>query len=257
MSNNMRHRKEEPKQKIFAVDSAQILEIGDFTFLNADDVRAASDYTWDTDLETTQRSFTKVFAGVAGDQSEAGKTDEVAIETSGIVEMECASATFEVGDLVGLAKATGDNLEDQKVVAVASHDLAIGKVTKRYSSNTTTVYLEIFPRLSQSLMTSDQIIEEIENNTFGLFGLNNFFVTSYTAVSDDATAGLAKIDTGFGIAPDGFLVNVLRSGVDVKSDAIVTTLSGGDLGKIQIADGASTYAVTTGDIIYITSWIKA
>lgn len=343
MSNEMRHRKEEPKQKMFAVDSAQVIEIGDFTWLNTDDVRAASDYTWDSDLATTQRSFVKLCAGVSGDQSESGDTDEVAIETGGIVEMDCAAAQFEISDLVGLAKALGNNLEDQKVVAVASHDLAIGKVTQRYTTNTTTVYLEIFPRISQSLMTSDQIIDEINNNTgFGAvmdtdfalstgfmrkvstgvyiahksnlaaavaptvtddsdsdysvgsvwanttadevyvcidasvgaavwnvlvtaaekaklvnLGVDKLFVENYTAVAGDDTTGYYDCDTGFGVAPDGWNVQVYRAGVDVKNDAIITALGGGDAGKIRVADGGATYAVTANDVIMLMAWDKS
>lgn len=324
MSNNMRHRREQPKQKMFAVDSAQVIEIGDFLWQSTDDVRAASDYVWDTDIATTQRSFIKLFAGVAGDKSDSGDTDDIAVETAGIVEMTCEAAQFEVGDLVGIAKASGNELEDQKIVAVASHDLAIGKVIQRHSSNTTTVLIEIFPRISQTFcgsinnkdidgdegyvkrlvagtyitVKSNQtaVVDPTVNddisagyvpgsswanvvlfkmfacvtNTLGAaiwleiltgvnwakLGINKSFVANYTVINADDVAGLTKIDTGFAATPDGWLVNILRAGVEVKTDAVVTALGGGDLGKIQVADGAATYALTVGDVIYMTAWDK-
>ena len=77
------------------------------------------------------------------------------------------------------------------------------------------------------------------------------FIASYTCIGDDDTAGYKDIDTGFGSAPEFFTVQILRAGVDVKADAIVTALGGGDAGKIRIADGSATYACTAGDVIML------
>lgn len=67
---------------------------------------------------------------------------------------------------------------------------------------------------------------------------------TYTAVAGDATANEAVIDTGLD-AITSFNVQVFRAGVNVMEDAIVTKTGG----ELKVADGASTYAVTAGDVI--------
>lgn len=356
MGDVMRHRREAAMHRYFAVDSAQVIEIGDLCWLNTDDVRAASDFTWDTSLAVTQRAFALVFAGCAADRSQSGETDDVAIETAGVKEFTCASATFEQGDLVGVAKASGNALEDQKVIAVASRDLAIGKVAKRYSSATTTVLVEIFPPVNRDSLTSEQIIDMIENDVAGgivldsdfssdegfmrkisdgtygthksnlsaavapsavddsddgysvgsvwidtttgkiyqcvdssvgtavwneltddqtgveitallealagtnklkalaiqgISGVDKLFVGSATADATDGTNNYVEVDTGFGAAPDGALVMILRAGVNILEDGIITLEAGG---TVKIADGAATYVVTDGDVVYVLAW---
>jgi hypothetical protein len=70
---------------------------------------------------------------------------------------------------------------------------------------------------------------------------------TYTADGDDDTANAATIDTGKSTATV-FIVQVYRAGVMVMEDAAVSMASG----VITVADGAATYAVTTGDVI---NWI--
>ena len=77
------------------------------------------------------------------------------------------------------------------------------------------------------------------------------FVASYTCVSGDDTAGYHDFDTAWGSAPEFFTVDILRAGVDVKADAIVTALGGGDAGKIRVADGGITYVMTAGDVVML------
>ena len=68
---------------------------------------------------------------------------------------------------------------------------------------------------------------------------------SHTVTADEATANQAVLSEPEALSITGALVQILRSGVDVKSDAIVT-FSGGDM---TVADGASTYDMTAGDVI--------
>jgi len=133
------------------VDSAVAVEIADLVYLDTDDVKSAgydadADGTgelWNTNIATTQEAFHDVFLGVSSQRSRVGDTKDVRVSTRGVFEFSCDAATFEIGDLVGPAKTSGNNLENQKVVAVATPNLAIGRVAKRYGSNTTTVYVEI------------------------------------------------------------------------------------------------------------------
>lgn len=69
---------------------------------------------------------------------------------------------------------------------------------------------------------------------------------SYTALAADDTAGTVDIDLGLTtiVAP---IVQILRAGVDVTDDAVITWAAG----TVTVADGAVTYALTAGDVINI------
>lgn len=90
-------------------------------------------FTWDTDLATTQAALALVFLGMATGRSRLGVTDtrdlKVLVNMDGTLEMEAVSATYEVGQYVGCAKAAGNALL-QKVTAVATKSLAIGIVVE-------------------------------------------------------------------------------------------------------------------------------
>lgn len=140
----MRQHYGETNPVVAAVDSGTEIEIGDMVFLDTDDAKPASTSAlWDTDLETTQEAFHDEFLGVACQRSRSGDTTGVRVATSGVFEFDCAAATFELGALVGPAKASGNTLENGKVVAVDTANLAIGRVAKRYGSNTTKVLVRI------------------------------------------------------------------------------------------------------------------
>jgi len=147
----MRNHYGETNPVVAAVDSTTELEIGDLVYQDTDDAKPAGydandDGTgdlWDTNIATTQEAFHDVFLGVCMQKSRSGDTNDVRVATSGYFEFDCAAATFELGDLVGPAKTGGNNLENGKVVAVATENLAIGRVAKRYGSNTTKVRVKV------------------------------------------------------------------------------------------------------------------
>jgi hypothetical protein len=70
----------------------------------------------------------------------------------------------------------------------------------------------------------------------------------YEAIADDDTAGTKTIATGL-TTIGYFSVTILRSGVQVFSDQVVS-VSGGN---IIVADGGATYVITAGDKIYWTA----
>lgn len=104
----------------------------------------ASDEPWDTNLATTQETFVDKFLGCAAQRGLSAETDPLRINTRGVHEFDCASAAFALGALVGPAKQSGNLLEDQKVVAVATVDLAIGRVAKAEPAAVTKVLVEVF-----------------------------------------------------------------------------------------------------------------
>lgn len=144
MSNTMRWRWGETNPVRAAVDSAREIEIGDLIWLDTDDVKPAEDQS-DAGLESlNQAEFSSNFAGVAMQQSRNGDTDDIRVATTGVFAFECPSATFEVGDLVGIDEAAGGTkLENQQVVGVSTGDLAIGVVVQREATAVTEVLLAI------------------------------------------------------------------------------------------------------------------
>lgn len=70
---------------------------------------------------------------------------------------------------------------------------------------------------------------------------------SYTMVAGDDTAGLTDIATGLSTITS-FIIQILRSTVPIASDQKYTATGG----TLRVADGASTYACTAGDVV---KWI--
>lgn len=147
MSNIHRFRHADYKRvKSYAVDSAQVIEVGDMLYQEVDDVRAAGQLTYGATLAATQAQFKKQFVGIAMSASATGETDPVQVAKAGTFEMDCAAAQFEVGDLVNADDNAGATaLVDQQVIAVGENGQGIARVAKRYSANTTRVLVEIFP----------------------------------------------------------------------------------------------------------------
>lgn len=131
------------------------IEIGDLVFVAnattdvdggvgvAGKVYPASSRAWNLDLATTQADFHLEFLGVAQQAYSAAlpnavgvRDGKVRVATSGVFEFNTDSASYAVGDLVGPAKDTGNDLMDQKVAAVATESLAIGRVVEATSSQT-------------------------------------------------------------------------------------------------------------------------
>ena len=144
MSDKMRWRHGDTEPFQGAVDSANVVEIGDLVYLETDDLRGADDLTYLSSLALTQEAFHDKFAGVAMARSRNGDTDEIRVAAGAVYEFDCASATFEVGDLVGPDdNAGGTALTPQQVIAVATVNLAIGRVAERVASAATKVRVRI------------------------------------------------------------------------------------------------------------------
>lgn len=124
---------------MFAVDSGQVIAVGDAVMMVTDDVRRASTQADGGALATNQESFHDVFAGFALEASLSGSTTPIAVATAGLVEMDCASASHEVGDLIGMSEnVAGDALLNTTGIKVAagSPQLAIGRCAERSTTST-------------------------------------------------------------------------------------------------------------------------
>jgi len=122
---------------------AQTVSIGDMVGLASNTLEKASDTAWNSTIDGTQEDFHDIFLGVSEQASAATADDDIRVSTGGVFEFTCESASFNVGDLVGPAKASGNALEDQKVVSVATANLATGRVVYKTTTDTT-VLVKIF-----------------------------------------------------------------------------------------------------------------
>lgn len=110
-----------------AVDSATAIEAGDALYLDTDDAKPASAFTWSSDLATTQANFANVFLGIAqaDHPANSGAVTNFPVDISplAVYEMDCASQTHEVGETLSMDKASGNALLPrtlEKAVAASS-----------------------------------------------------------------------------------------------------------------------------------------
>lgn len=114
----------------YPVASATLIAIGDNLFYDgtANEVKPLSDFTWNTNLATTQGDLKGSYAGVALSRSQAAETADIRVAMRGTATFDCASASFNPDEFVGADdNATPDGLENQKVIGVANAGLSIGK----------------------------------------------------------------------------------------------------------------------------------
>jgi Uncharacterized conserved protein (DUF2190) len=123
------------------------IEIGDLVAQDSSgNVTPASLTTWTTDLPTTQGAFHASFLGVAMQRSAGSDNGSIRVATTGVFEMQCAAATFELGDLVAPAKDTGNALQTQSIAAVGTgnESKAIGRIAGRVNPAGTIALVSIF-----------------------------------------------------------------------------------------------------------------
>jgi hypothetical protein len=140
MANRLRFRNGQVHLHKLRVDSGTVLEAGDLVYLDSDDVKPASDFTWTSDLATTQSAFAASFLGVTHQQSASGDTDDVSVDLSphSVYEFDVNSATYEVGDELS-PDEDSSTLMNQQLEAVASGTLAIARATEFKASSASTL----------------------------------------------------------------------------------------------------------------------
>jgi hypothetical protein len=144
VGDKMRWRYGDTNPVIAAVDSATVIEIGDLVYQDTDDARPASAQADKGTKPANQEQFADKFLGVAMQRSRAGDTDPIRVATTGVFELDCPSATFELGDLVGGDEnAAGTALLDQQVAKVSVPKYAIGRVARREAVATTSVLVDV------------------------------------------------------------------------------------------------------------------
>jgi hypothetical protein len=144
MTDKMRWRYGDTNPVIAAVDSATVIEIGDIVWQDSDDAKPASGLTNRGSQTANQEALAHAFLGVAMQRSRDGDSAPIRVATTGVFELDCASASFELGDMVGANKnAANDGLLSQQVVKVSQSKYAIGRIAKREVAATTSVLVDI------------------------------------------------------------------------------------------------------------------
>ena len=144
MSDKMRWRYGDTNPVVAAVDSDTVIEIGDLVLLNTDDAKPASMLVDQGTKAANQAAFAATFLGVAMQRSRSGENAPIRVATTGVFEFDCASGTFELGDMVGLDEnAAGNALLNQQVAKVTAAADAIGRVAKRQPVAGTSVLVDI------------------------------------------------------------------------------------------------------------------
>lgn len=136
--------------------SGVAVNVGDMCYIDTADgntVKPAMSFTWTTNLATTQPLFVKQFIGIAAQPYDGVNANaygiqdgSLRIDTKGVFDLPCASANWNVGDLVGPDQdGANSNLFAQRVVNVNTTGVtaAIGRVVQAATA-ATSVRVEIF-----------------------------------------------------------------------------------------------------------------
>lgn len=120
--------------RFFPVDSATRIDKGDMVWLDTDDVKPASDFTWSSDLATTQGAFAAQFVGIAMETSAVGETRDVPVSQGDLPHMMLSpSATYQPGATVGPDENPTNKLANQ-IVEAATGVASIGRVPIQIAS---------------------------------------------------------------------------------------------------------------------------
>jgi hypothetical protein len=113
------------------VDSETVIEAGDLVWLDTDDAKPASDFSWTTNLATTQGAFAAKFLGVAHQKSASGDDLPISVDISplSVYEMDVNASTYEVGGLLGPDESSS-TLMNQQLETVSSAANAIARAVE-------------------------------------------------------------------------------------------------------------------------------
>lgn len=144
MSNMMRWRYGETNPVVLPVQVGVVIEIGDLLYLDSGFVKPAASQSDQGTLAGNQEAFHDNFVGVAMQCSPGTVAASIRVATSGVFEFVCLAASFEIGELIGIAEdGTGTQLESQQVASVATENLAVGRCVKQAPSGSQQVLVDI------------------------------------------------------------------------------------------------------------------
>ena len=124
--NKLRFRSGQVLLRRVPVNVDTVIEVGDLLWLDGDEVKPASDFTWDTDLATSQAAFAAVFLGIAHQPSAAGESIPVSIDVSSqsVYEFDTDNAAYTFGQSLGPGENSSTLSNKQLTSATASSSIA-------------------------------------------------------------------------------------------------------------------------------------
>lgn len=125
-----------------ATDKA--IQVGDLVALSSGSAISALDFTWTTNLATTQENFASAFLGVSGQLKREdialvygnSVDNQIRVDCSGIYAGTYTGGALLVGDFVG-PTSVSNVLQPQSLVKVATVALAIGRVVEALATTGT------------------------------------------------------------------------------------------------------------------------
>lgn len=237
MANSYRHRKEFDRKRRYPVIALVALFQGDLSYYDKvnDTLKPAGDLSYLATLLLTQIAFAQQFAGMCAQYCplEDGHLSEVLVDTDGVKEFSCASATWKLGDLVGIDdNAAGTALVPQQVIKVTDPRAAIGYCAQPESVAVTSVLISLFPpKLLAPLASQDNV---------------RYFEHVVTAGED--AAGLVDIDTGLGVPPTHIQATIITVTTSAQKAGVAITMLAG---KVRFADVGGV-VLDAGDVIYLS-----
>jgi len=137
--NKLRFRSGQVQLRKVRVDAQTVIEAGDLVWLDTDDAKPAADFTWTTNLATTQGNFAAKFLGVAHQPSAQGETVPISVDVSpdSVYEFDVAGASYELGTPLGPDENSGKLMNKQLETAVSTS--AIARSAEFTTSTTSTL----------------------------------------------------------------------------------------------------------------------
>lgn len=233
------------KPVMCAVLSATVIAKGDLVYLNSGTVKPLTSLGDSGTKAQNQAAAHDVFMGVALRASANGETANIPVATAAVFEFDCASATFEVGDLVGpigTGSGAGVGVSASSVEAVASGSLAIGRVYRRVASAATRVQVEIASTVMATPVDSTLAADTISE------------VTSAAGVTVD---GVLLKDAGI-VATGTFLVGgtdvatvkgIYLSGVVAVAVPTIANDAAENVDSVAVDVASMTFAPAVGDAV--------
>ena len=137
--NRLRFRSGQVQLRKVNAAANSVIEAGDLIWLDGQVARPASEFTWNTDLATTQADFATSFLGVAHQPSASGSGDPITVDISpsSVYEFDTSAATFTLGDTLGCDENAAALMNQQLEHAAAAQ--AIARAAESTGSGTTSV----------------------------------------------------------------------------------------------------------------------
>lgn len=144
MSDVQRYQYGETHDVLIEVDSAIVIEVGDFCYFNTDDVRNAAALADAGSEADNKAAFSAAMIGVSAQASASGDTDPIRIMRSGVFEYPFDSALSseqQIFDEVEIG-ADADGCDDQ-IIEIGSTS-PIARLVEVHASGATKGLIEIY-----------------------------------------------------------------------------------------------------------------